>query len=209
MNVTSRPLSTVSKSAIGTGLPVESIRFFQIDQTWVNCLLDGAFSIGRVTTADYKLDQKLHNKLLSDQRATWGFLLRSDVVSGWPSLIVDCGADDDASKLLRMERLSKHILLCIFSGAPTAVNIHLKAETIHFGVEEVAVNTYQKRRRDANGNLGTEGISIPWKFSANMRIVNIANFARTLGTSTSADFALEMIEGVPKVIFNPVSDSPN
>ena len=32
-------------------LPAESIRFFQLDESWMDCLLDGAFSIGRVTTA--------------------------------------------------------------------------------------------------------------------------------------------------------------
>ncbi|MEM9273009.1 MAG: hypothetical protein AAGA80_08615 [Cyanobacteria bacterium P01_F01_bin.143] len=186
-------------------LPVESIRFFQIEQAWVNCLLDGAFSIGRVTTADYKLDQKLKNKLLNAKRASWGFLLRSDVVAGWPSLIVDSGADGVASQLLRMERLSDHILFCIFSGIPTTVNIHLKAESLHFGVEEIDVNTYQKRLRDAEGNLGTEGIPIPWKSPESMRVVDIANLAKTLNTSTSADFALEMIEGVPKVRFNLIS----
>ena len=28
-------------------LPLESIRFFRVDQEWVDCLADGAFSIGR------------------------------------------------------------------------------------------------------------------------------------------------------------------
>ena len=183
-------------------LPVESIRFFQIDRTWIDCLLDGAFSIGRVTTADYKLDQKLQDKALNSEKANWGFLLRSDVVAGWPSLIVDCDSRDSSSELLRMERLSSHILLCIFSGMPTTVNIHLKPETLHFGVEEIAVDTYQKRRRDAEGNLGTDGISIPWKSDADIRVIDIAGLASTLEVSNSAQFALEMIEGVPKVRFS-------
>ena len=33
-------------------LPKESIRFFWVDAYWVDCLQDGAFSIGRVTAAD-------------------------------------------------------------------------------------------------------------------------------------------------------------
>ena len=33
-------------------LPPESIRFFRVDPTWVDCLADGAFSIGRVASSD-------------------------------------------------------------------------------------------------------------------------------------------------------------
>lgn len=33
-------------------LPPESIRFFQVDENWLDALLDGAFSIGRSTTGD-------------------------------------------------------------------------------------------------------------------------------------------------------------
>jgi hypothetical protein len=33
-------------------LPLESIRFFRVDNKWVGCLLDGAFSIGRVAGSD-------------------------------------------------------------------------------------------------------------------------------------------------------------
>jgi hypothetical protein len=38
-------------------LPAESIRFFQIDPIWMECLVDGAFSIGRVLQSDHKQDQ--------------------------------------------------------------------------------------------------------------------------------------------------------
>ncbi len=39
-------------------LPIESIRFFWVDRLWVECLLDGAFSIGRVTTSDHQRDSQ-------------------------------------------------------------------------------------------------------------------------------------------------------
>ncbi len=42
-------------------LPAESIRFFRVDQSWLNCLADGALSIGRVATSDHAAD-KLHAK---------------------------------------------------------------------------------------------------------------------------------------------------
>jgi hypothetical protein len=37
-------------------LPAESIRFFQIDQSWLESLLDGALSLGRITEADASHD---------------------------------------------------------------------------------------------------------------------------------------------------------
>jgi hypothetical protein len=72
-------------------LPAESIRFFQIDPIWIECLVDGAFSIGRVLESDHELDRSHKENHLDDvlpERSS-GFLLRSDVVAGWPDLQVD------------------------------------------------------------------------------------------------------------------------
>ena len=38
-------------------LPAESIRFFRVDHAWVDCLADGAFSIGRVASSDHEADK--------------------------------------------------------------------------------------------------------------------------------------------------------
>ena len=66
-----------------------------------------------------------------------GLLLRSDVVSGWPGLLVDGTRprNNETKSPLRMERLSKNVLLCLFAGEVTAVNIHQKPETLHFGFD--------------------------------------------------------------------------
>jgi len=72
-------------------LPAESIRFFQVDPIWIECLVDGAFSIGRVLESDHKLDRLHKENNLGDvlpERSS-GFLLRSEVVAGWPGLQVD------------------------------------------------------------------------------------------------------------------------
>jgi hypothetical protein len=72
-------------------LPAESIRFFQVDPIWIECLVDGAFSIGRVLPSDHEQDRS-HKKshidpLLPEQVS--GVLIRSDVVAGWPGLQVE------------------------------------------------------------------------------------------------------------------------
>ncbi|MGH9939740.1 MAG: hypothetical protein ACREAM_26160, partial [Blastocatellia bacterium] len=71
-------------------LPPESIRFFQLDSAWIDCLLDGAFSVGRVTGAALEQDGGHETSPAANphDRVT-GFLLRSGAVSGWPGLLVD------------------------------------------------------------------------------------------------------------------------
>jgi len=98
-------------------LPAESIRFFSVDGLWIDCQLDGAYSIGRVTTSDYELDKsQTDNPASSQYEKLTGFLLRSDVVAGWPGLLVDGYDDSGLLMLLRTERLSDDVLLCLFEG---------------------------------------------------------------------------------------------
>jgi hypothetical protein len=96
-------------------LPPESIRFFRLDERWLQALLDGAFSLGRNLTseasgASANLDRALFDPVAASARAAaplrpragvaapgpdaadtaWtGFLLRSRVVSDYPGLGVN------------------------------------------------------------------------------------------------------------------------
>lgn len=71
-----------------------------------------------------------------------GLLLRSRAVSGWPGLEVKAYRDITASNpqgrhlpLLRMDRLAPDVLLCIFEGVPTRVDVEEPREGIQFGVD--------------------------------------------------------------------------
>jgi hypothetical protein len=215
-------------------LPKESIRFFRLDPLWVDCLLDGAFSIGRVMPSDHEHDQNFAGNLNEKIKRTtiiYGCLLRSEVISGWTDLLVDAYDkpydSDDAEagnrlKLLRMDRLSPNILLCVFSGEEMKrVEVHQKPESLHFGFvrQEVEPNTspptyiFTKTLRNEDGTED-EGNSIEidkdnlWK-QKQRRVVNIDSLAKAILPKltpppehfTSAQFALQMIEGVEKVIF--------
>ena len=201
-------------------LPQESIRFFQLDEFWIECLLDGAFSIGRVLKSDCDTEKTMPLAPSSDKRSdVTGFLLRSDVVSGWPGLLVD--ATDKAKgelKCLRTERLSANVFLCLFDGVLSRVALHLKPEDLHFGVDFPGPE-FQKKLRDNRGEVK----SLPWKRGPESRTLDIEKLATQIknklpkhasGTGTeqpdgsksadsfsSADFALEMIEGVDMVEF--------
>ncbi len=196
-------------------LPAESIRFFRVDLAWVDCLADGAFSIGRVATSDLEQD-RLHGQqspaVAGLAPMLTGFLLRSEIVSGWPGLLVDAYSDKDGKNSLhplRIERLSSGVLLCIFTGEIGRVDIHQKPETLHFGVSA----DFEKKLRDLKGaELEETKVKVDWR-SAPDRTLNITAFAesmrkelaaklsQTVPTLTSAQFGLQMVEGVEKIIF--------
>jgi len=118
-------------------LPPESIRFFYLDREWTDALVQGALSVGTITTLDREDLQQLHARLRdeidteerkirlvgSDDPGTApaetisGFLLRSRVVSGWPALHVrgysaEVGPDDgpvqeNDPRRLRLLRLER------------------------------------------------------------------------------------------------------
>ncbi len=107
-----------------------------------------------------------------------GMLLRSRVVSGWPGLEVkaydgpEVGAYDEVPsaphkrlRLLRMDRLSPNILLCLFDGIPTIVDIEEPREGIQFGVNPTV---------NANGDIGPVP-GTPSGFNINLRHLHGSN----------------------------------
>ncbi|XXY49038.1 hypothetical protein WME91_54435 [Sorangium sp. So ce269] len=210
-------------------LPVESLRFFHLDRRWMKCLLDGAYSIGRATEGERRREMRSGFTPASEADAlVTGFLLRSAVVSGWPDLVVDGysvvipgdafnppGAG--ALYLLRMERLSDNVLLCLFEGDVKTVDIHLKPEAMHFGVDAPdETGKFHKTLRDPKTGEEIEGstIEVPWTKDQEHGVIDIAELAPKVqvamrrSTMTSAPFALQMIEGVQKVRFTQKASSP-
>jgi hypothetical protein len=203
-------------------LPPESIRFFCVDGAWIDCLADGAFSIGRVTSSDHNTDKLLGAKNLSAAAvAASGFLLRSEVVSGWPALQVEAYSEQKQEiGLLRKERLSAGVLLCLFAGEIARVDIHQKPETLHFGLDESSQGSFSKSLRDPKGKKldGKEVkvIAEHWRPNPNgnpdpsQRTLNVAVLARSMKQElnptapplTSAQFGLQMVEGVERIIFS-------
>jgi hypothetical protein len=108
-----------------------------------------------------------------------------------------------------MATLSKNVLICLFDGIAEAIDLHLKPETLHFGVDaDPGTRSFSKKLRDAQGK---ENISIPVpQNGTSHHVINIAQLADDMRKElnkvgpkstafTSAEFALQMIEGVEKV----------
>ena len=81
-----------------------------------------------------------------DQQAMAGMLLRSAAVSGWPGLEVNAYAETQGGSarpdisshinLIRMERLSSDVLLCMWPAVPAVVTIDEPHEGVAFGFED-------------------------------------------------------------------------
>ena len=205
-------------------LPTESLRFFVVDPLWLACLRDGAFSIGRVLEQDASADSAHHEKLPIMDRLS-GFLLRSQVVSGWPNLIYDgyaatiegqetLDAIDPQThpklETVRQAQLSSHVVLGLFRGQNPeqelrTLDIHMRPEILHFGLNEPDIDdtsSFTKELRDAGGvEISQEIEQVPFivgEIQGRLDIMELVGQMEALRGApfTSADFALQMVVGV-------------
>jgi hypothetical protein len=245
-------------------LPAESIRFFYVNPEWLNCLLQGACSVGRTSETDELADQLLRARFFevseklafelrssakqeadqrrggnvspapaeqpgSDPQLHWplsGYLLRSDAVEAWVGLeakatgVHSAGNTLEPLQILRMDRLAPDILLCIYNGKVTEIEVTQPPEAIHFGAASEQGGRYHKTQlRTIRGNassLGTtcegtvqvpidnrgRGVVTVHELAANIQreLVNKQQIASS-EVLTSAEFAVEMIESPAKVVF--------
>ena len=116
--------------------------------------------------------------------------------------------------LLRKAHLSKSLLTCLFHGNVDIVDIHLKPETIHFGVgvpDPKHKDHRYKALREWTGEEREHAFirKIPMRENAVAGVIDIykmangiGGIAQTLSKDTPLaprDFALQMIEGVDRV----------
>lgn len=146
-------------------LPVGSIRFFYVDQNWIDSLLDGALSVGIQSSRDTLFHRLMRDSLhravatvLTEVRdqlrnvttpvkaappvAMAGFILRSAVVAGWPGLEVRAWSANDTKvsmKPLRLDRPAESVMIAIFPDVPVKVEINEPSEGLVFGCEDEGI----------------------------------------------------------------------
>lgn len=232
-------------------LPPESIRFFHLDTNWVAAVLDGALSVGRQgteaspeTAHDTAVQTVVHGAASGQARtrrpaafrmalpaprpltAVSGFLLRSEAVKGWPGLEVNGYATDGTLlDIVRFERLSSTVLLCLFEKDGKTlrqVDLHEPAEGLHFGLSGgTSVNVRYNHPSGDNGpGSQVPGVLEPAPFrgaGAGERTIRMFRLARALNDPKyrtyidgiyegfdhlpSSQFALQMLRGVGLVSF--------
>jgi len=149
-------------------LPMESIRFFKIDQHWMECLFYGAFTIGGTLRKLSKTDQHETVNLFrglanvtTPPLVRSGFVVRSALVSDYPDLLVDAYSArvngsapltpaQIATKLtpIRTERLGPDVLFCLYEGDVQTAELYLKPEGLHFGLDEEEEPSGIKRKKE-------------------------------------------------------------
>ncbi|HLO03998.1 MAG TPA: hypothetical protein VK191_12890 [Symbiobacteriaceae bacterium] len=123
-------------------LPVESLRFFYVDPNWLDALTDGALSIGTESSRDLLLHQVMKG-VMADAIAQAvpsgpisGLLIRSELISGWPGLVVKAEAGGTTLTNIRQESLSPKVLIALFQGIPDLVTLSEPLQGLRFGVED-------------------------------------------------------------------------
>ena len=210
-------------------LPVESIRFFYLDPLWIECLVDGAFSIGRVTATDTQRDTTQTSPSTQSAVTVTGLLLRSALVAGWPEMQIKGydrlitsapSATDEPLAVLRRETLSPNVLLCLFEGELQTVSFSLKPEALHFGLDGDTSDFYKLLRSFTTGEEGKQSITINWRDNdPSTGVIAISELSQSMDTleknaatppptMNSAQFALQMVQSQATFLFNvkPVAD---
>jgi hypothetical protein len=112
-----------------------------------------------------------------------------------------------------MERLSANILICLFDGILQAVDLHLKPETMHFGVDKDKAKFYKKLKDLSDRPIARSVDPLPWKKQGSRvidRVIDITKLADDIKNALTGDiklklqpaeFALQMIESANKVKF--------
>ena len=143
-------------------LDQESLRFFYVDTSWIGALLDGALSIGRTSESQLLLDKVMAGHFLKNVALgevgvdlttntdlgnpdgkeivghITGFLLRSELVSGWRGLEIRAGDGTKPLTALRMRRVAKDTMLAIYNGQIRELVITQPPQGLHFGAPEGA-----------------------------------------------------------------------
>ena len=186
-------------------LPAESLKFFSIDPQWINALLGGAVSVGRPETILFLLNKAMAGNfgVLKEARTrrfvdrgieppkgvdygapTYefsGFLLRSQILQGWPGLEVRAFHIDEKRgelAMLRLDRVAADTLFGVVDGQIGKLEITQPPEGLHF---EVGTN--------------------PNFSNSSERVLDVKQLATATRSAELANLALKNAEPV-RVIFN-------
>lgn len=143
-------------------LPPESIRFFYVDPNWIDALVRGALSLGRVSVQDGVRDGVLHRcsdpvadrqlrqirwnmmhenhkgmqgaaDIQTESEFRTGFIMRSVLVRRMKGLEFIGKSGDKQLEILRMETLADDIMICIFDGELTDLVVAEPKTGLKFG----------------------------------------------------------------------------
>lgn len=117
-------------------LPMERIRFFRSDPHWLQFFIEGAISIGVQTQFDVYVNLFIRSKVLQGINHSFGLLLRSALVSGWPALQIKGTSPNGDAGSYEPIRLQEQIMLTLFRDIPSQITITEPHEGLSFGMND-------------------------------------------------------------------------
>lgn len=190
-------------------LPPESIRFFYLDENWLDAFTDGAMSIGRIANADAVIDKssfgyvaKTATERLSSPRflamhpnhrrsfcaqpvsgeVRTGFLLRSGLVGKWKGLEAFGYHDDTRLEILRMDTLADDMLICIFDGELTRFVISEPKTGLRFGAAEHGDSIVLRSLKEEDFGVPLKDAKVDLdKFTDSCGKINVKGLAEEMG----------------------------
>lgn len=198
-------------------LPNESIRFFQVDANWLKCLQYGALSLGGNLSSATAIAPNVIS-------SCWAFLLRSRVVTEFPKLRIEGYADRKPSNNLEdrtnpitpeIKKLSDNLLFVSFAQQIQTVDIFLDPVNLYFGFREAGGKEFKDLKKTDGSEISPQiALELAEWRDTNDRVLHVDTFAKKMRSAliaatadsefdlfTSADFALQMVEGAPRVRF--------
>ncbi|KAF2269961.1 hypothetical protein CC78DRAFT_508670 [Lojkania enalia] len=127
-------------------VPPESLRFFHIDDFWLDCLLDGALSVANHLDEDDDFVRREIKKRFNEYLATdvpeagfkpqipcYGFIIRSKLVKAMPDLriTVNWNNSDNRFPVCRWTRWDDQTLMCLLDREPEELNSIVLAQPQH------------------------------------------------------------------------------
>lgn len=191
-------------AADSSWLQKETLLYFYIDPDWVECLLDGALSIGRDTTSDkihdgaikgqisekiYRTSVNRRNQRLDVQETEAegdtlksGFILYSDLVRGWPNLEIRCYEEEGGQEVLlsyqRFEKLTSDSLIGIVSGCIRKIVFKDPDEELHMGFDEDIDGNLIKNIKEVSD---TEGLTVQVSYrDKDQRVIDILSIKKEM-----------------------------
>lgn len=210
-------------------LPPESIRFFVIDQPWLDALVEGAMSVGRSTSADAHHDAVVAPNRRSATAGSAGSapiagaLIRSETLSVWPQLHVRAFAAGTELPSVRKDTVAPGVLLVLFPGVFDTVWIDEPPLGLHFGVDEDGRKSIRcvtdATGRAAGSVLNDRRVDVALRegnvvaldaFAKRLHEALDANHANDDASGrprsfTAAEMGLQMIEAAERVVFRVAS----
>jgi hypothetical protein len=178
-------------------LPPESIRFFHVNQTWIDRIIDGVFSNTNVGTVDFHYSlttlQLIRSAVDPAPGGMTGILIRSELTRRWPKMIVRAfssavaGVDDESTiPVLRAEAISRDIFIALFAGQPKRIHIREPFEGVRFGVESKPNGGYEVDKRTADGNVLNDDEPITLR-SSSLRTLDVIALRNQLAARSMGD----------------------